>query len=116
MKAARSVSGIWISITALWLIGAIFCNSSSIQVHHPALARMGLPLGRHHAMERARVGWHPLACAAVVGVVAQHALLSWSKRPSWSNLPASHWMPPATLVFLFGLSILFSPTGFALFI
>jgi alginate O-acetyltransferase complex protein AlgI len=59
---------------------------------------------------------HPFACAAVLAVTLQHILLSWPTRPGWMNLPSSHWITPAVLVFLFGLSILFYPTGFAPFI
>jgi hypothetical protein len=59
---------------------------------------------------------NPFACAVVLAVTIQHVLLAWPSRPSWMNFPTSHWITPAVLLFLIGLSVLFYPVGFSPFI
>lgn len=91
------------------LIGWVFFRSGTF-------AQASLILGKMFTMDDGFRWIHPFAFAVVLGVILQHVLLAWPRRPAWINLPSSHWVTPGALVFLLGLSILFYPTGFAPFI
>lgn len=99
----------WIVTMLIVLVGWVFFRAGSFEQAWIILKKMFI-LG-------AGVHWiHPFVLAAVLAVAIQHLLMFWPKRPAWIDLPVTHWITPAALVLLFGLSILFYPTGFTPFI
>lgn len=99
----------WASTMLIVLIGWVFFRAGSFSQAGVILAQMFAP--------QEGVRWiHPFVLGAVLAVAVQHALLFWPKRPVWMDLPVGHWITPGALILLFGLSILFYPTGFTPFI
>jgi alginate O-acetyltransferase complex protein AlgI len=99
----------WSATMLIVLVGWVFFRAGSFEQAGVVLNKMFIPGDG--------VRWiHPFALTAVLALAAQHSSLFLPKRPAWMDLPVTHWITPAALVLLFGVSILFYPTGFTPFI
>lgn len=99
----------WSSTMLTVMIGWVFFRASSFEQAGIILKKMFI-LGEG-------VHWiHPFTLAAIGAVAIQHMLVFWKGRPSWVDFPVGHWLTPAALLLLLGLTILFYPTGFTPFI